>query len=171
MAKLLKFLGKKAPHPPRPDYSGGARKGKGSVSDSDDEPQHSLPAYLTESPPVHGSPGHTLDRLRHASQSSQDSGTGMESSNTQATCPISPTKQKPIICDDYSDPKDVLRAVKDGGYQIPAEGPIPDKPYVEDDYSVPYEAQKLIQQMRMDKEVKLKSRKTVRNISTEEPLM
>lgn len=50
-----------------------------------------------------------------------------------------------MICDDYSDPKDVLRAVQEGGYQIPAEGPIPDKPYVEDDYSVPYEAQKLIQ--------------------------
>ncbi len=97
MAKLMKLFGKKAaPHPPRPDYSGGSRKGKGSVSDSDDEPQHTLPAYLTESPPVHGSPGHTstLDRLRHASQSSQDSGTGMESSNNQATCPISPTKQK-----------------------------------------------------------------------------
>ena len=97
MAKILKIFGKKAPHPPRPDYSGDARKGKRSVSDSDDEPRSSgLPAYLTESPPVHGSPGHTtLDRLRHASQSSQDSGTGMESST--ATCPISPTKQRVSI--------------------------------------------------------------------------
>lgn len=97
MAKLLKIFGKKAPHPPRPDYTGGPRKGKGSVSDSDEEllhQQHTLPAYLTESPPAHGSPGHTVDRLRHASQSSQDSGTGMES--TQAVCPISPTKQNRV---------------------------------------------------------------------------
>ena len=46
--------------------------------------------------------------------------------------------------DDYSDPKDVLRAFKESGMDIPPEKPEVDQHYPPEDdymYSVPYEAQ------------------------------
>lgn len=46
--------------------------------------------------------------------------------------------------DDYSDPKDVLKAVQESGMVIPPQKPEMVQPYPEDDYSVPYEAQRMI---------------------------
>ena len=47
---------------------------------------------------------------------------------------------QPIVLDDYSDPKDVLKAAMDSGIIPPRpEGHNLNRPYAEDDYSVPYE--------------------------------
>ncbi|XP_071479401.1 uncharacterized protein [Diadema antillarum] len=69
--------------------------------------------------------------------------------------PRSPVSKKPIVIDDYSDPKDVLKAVQESGMVIPPEKPEVGHPYPpEDDYSVPYEAQKMIRMMRQSEDQK-----------------
>ena len=46
---------------------------------------------------------------------------------------------QPVVLDDYSDPKDVLKSSVDGGpLPMGPEGPLSNQPYAEDDYSVPY---------------------------------
>nr|XP_054755885.1 SH2 domain-containing adapter protein F-like [Lytechinus pictus] len=46
--------------------------------------------------------------------------------------------------DDYSDPKDVLKAVQESGMVIPPQKPEMVHHYPEDDYSVPYEPQRML---------------------------
>lgn len=52
---------------------------------------------------------------------------------------------QPIIAEDYSDPKDVVRVAQQGGLVIPPESPDQIARPPEDDYSVPYDAQKVIE--------------------------
>ncbi|XP_033633700.1 SH2 domain-containing adapter protein B-like isoform X2 [Asterias rubens] len=182
MAKLLRmFQGKKAPHPPKRDYTDkqGERRTKTSMSDSEDESagggvfsasNDSSPRGNSPTPPPNPSHGHGADRFRFGSQTSYGTGTvdlkscgggssgGHMGTNSRGTMggigegglterrrndsgsgPKSPNTKQPVVLDDYSDPKDVLKSSVDGGpLPMGPEGPLSNQPYAEDDYSVPY---------------------------------
>ncbi|XP_071794013.1 uncharacterized protein [Asterias amurensis] len=182
MAKLLRmFQGKKAPHPPKRDYTNkqGERRTKTSMSDSEDESagggvfsasNDSSPRGNSPTPPPNPSHGHGADRFRLGSQTSYGTGTvdlkscgggssgGHMGTNSRGTMggigegglterrrndsgsgPKSPNTKQPVVLDDYSDPKDVLKSSMDGGpLPMGPEGPLSNQPYAEDDYSVPY---------------------------------
>ncbi|XP_071794016.1 uncharacterized protein [Asterias amurensis] len=189
MAKLLRmFQGKKAPHPPKRDYTNkqGERRTKTSMSDSEDESagggvfsasNDSSPRGNSPTPPPNPSHGHGADRFRLGSQTSYGTGTvdlkscgggssgGHMGTNSRGTMggigegglterrrndsgsgPKSPNTKQPVVLDDYSDPKDVLKSSMDGGpLPMGPEGPLSNQPYAEDDYSVPYGVIKQIQ--------------------------
>ncbi|XP_033633701.1 SH2 domain-containing adapter protein F-like isoform X3 [Asterias rubens] len=189
MAKLLRmFQGKKAPHPPKRDYTDkqGERRTKTSMSDSEDESagggvfsasNDSSPRGNSPTPPPNPSHGHGADRFRFGSQTSYGTGTvdlkscgggssgGHMGTNSRGTMggigegglterrrndsgsgPKSPNTKQPVVLDDYSDPKDVLKSSVDGGpLPMGPEGPLSNQPYAEDDYSVPYGVIKQIQ--------------------------
>ncbi|XP_022104658.1 SH2 domain-containing adapter protein F-like isoform X2 [Acanthaster planci] len=182
MEKLLrKFQGKKAPNPPKRDYTdkqGGERRTKSSMSDSEDElGGGGVFRMSNETSPRGSSPtphGGTVERFRFSSQTSYGTGTvdlkscgagsgsqfGTNSRNVgggeglldtrrrndSGGGPKSPNTKTPIVLDDYSDPKDVLKAAMESGFIPPrTEGHNVSRPYAEDDYSVPYE---MIKQMR-----------------------
>ncbi|XP_022104660.1 SH2 domain-containing adapter protein F-like isoform X4 [Acanthaster planci] len=176
MEKLLrKFQGKKAPNPPKRDYTdkqGGERRTKSSMSDSEDElGGGGVFRMSNETSPRGSSPtphGGTVERFRFSSQTSYGTGTvdlkscgagsgsqfGTNSRNVgggeglldtrrrndSGGGPKSPNTKTPIVLDDYSDPKDVLKAAMESGFIPPrTEGHNVSRPYAEDDYSVPYE--------------------------------
>ncbi|XP_070543625.1 SH2 domain-containing adapter protein F-like isoform X2 [Ptychodera flava] len=75
--------------------------------------------------------------------------------NRPTECKQTPTKaKKTFIVEDYSDPFDIRKAELEGKaaqaplYEMPPDGPISGKGYDEDDYTEPYEAQKIVQQIR-----------------------
>ena len=83
MAKLLRiFQSKKAPHPPKRDYTdkqGGERRTKSSMSDSEEESSGGVFSASSETSPRGSSPtphGGNVERFRFGSQTSYGTGTG-----------------------------------------------------------------------------------------------
>lgn len=149
MAKLFKLFGRKAPHPPRPDYTGDQF-----TRSADDEF-----ARFVSPRDSHSDQNGRGDSGSASAQGSIEGGSYSRTNGSVSrrtghrgtdgdtrTSPSSNTR--PIIAEDYSDPKDVVRAAQQSGVVIPPETPDHVARPPEDDYSVPYDAQKVIEQIK-----------------------
>ncbi|XP_077988857.1 SH2 domain-containing adapter protein F-like isoform X2 [Glandiceps talaboti] len=168
MAKLLKhFLGKKSPpQPPEPDYD--AKNGRRSRSWDYESDEDALPpefaGTLSATPIDYSSspPQQQHDMCTATSNSkprphSYVGSFGHEHRHNNVgargkECKQTPIKaKKPVIIEDYSDPFDLRKAAAEAMaervYELPPDG-VSERIYDEGDYTEPYEAQKMLQQIR-----------------------